>query len=250
MVHANRSQGLNGPRGPYGPGRPRHNDLGVGTKSTGAHRRGGSRARRARPGTMSGPLPTRGVGTPRSRSPPTRGAAPPDLRHRPTRPCHRPEAHQTGRKGRAKRRAWHPVDQHQSGHQREAGRGPAPPRLRNSHRMIGNHVCWNGKSQFEDQKRGNSVVNDEETKVTEQFMPTGALQTLAKGDKLTVTAERLDGGKLRCTGATWADAVVIYPGEALALVHVEPQARIKRPSSPPRRRQAPMPRARRGRTRW
>jgi hypothetical protein len=36
-------------------------------------------------------------------------------------------------------------------------------------------------------------------------------QTLAKGDKLTITVERTDGGKLRCTGATWSDAVV-YPG--------------------------------------
>jgi hypothetical protein len=26
-----------------------------------------------------------------------------------------------------------------------------------------------------------------------------------------VTVERIDGGKLRCTGATWSDAVVIYP---------------------------------------
>ena len=31
-------------------------------------------------------------------------------------------------------------------------------------------------------------------------------------DKLTVTVERIDGGKLRCTGATWLDAVVIYQG--------------------------------------
>jgi hypothetical protein len=40
---------------------------------------------------------------------------------------------------------------------------------------------------------------------------------LAKGDKLTVTVERIDGGKLRCTGATWNDAVVIHPNEARPL---------------------------------
>jgi hypothetical protein len=44
-----------------------------------------------------------------------------------------------------------------------------------------------------------------------------------KGDKLTVTVERIDGGKLRCTGPTWSDAVVIYPGEALAFVKIERQ---------------------------
>jgi hypothetical protein len=43
----------------------------------------------------------------------------------------------------------------------------------------------------------------------------GLRQTLAMADKLTVTVERIDGGKFRCTGATWSDAVVIYPGEAL-----------------------------------
>jgi hypothetical protein len=36
-------------------------------------------------------------------------------------------------------------------------------------------------------------------------------QTLAKGDKLTVTLERIDGGKLRCAGATWSAAVVVLP---------------------------------------
>jgi hypothetical protein len=41
---------------------------------------------------------------------------------------------------------------------------------------------------------------------------------------LTVTVERIDGGKLRCTGATWSDAVVIYPGEALAFVNIERDA--------------------------
>jgi hypothetical protein len=49
------------------------------------------------------------------------------------------------------------------------------------------------------------VVNDPSTKVTKQLVLTGALQTLAKGDKLTVTVERIDGGKLRCTGATWSE---------------------------------------------
>ena len=41
------------------------------------------------------------------------------------------------------------------------------------------------------------------------------------GAGATVTVERLAGGNLRCTGATWSDAVVIYPGEALALVNIE-----------------------------
>ena len=31
------------------------------------------------------------------------------------------------------------------------------------------------------------------------------------------SVERIDGGRLRCTGATWSDAVVIFPGEVLAL---------------------------------
>jgi WD40 repeat protein len=39
-----------------------------------------------------------------------------------------------------------------------------------------------------------------------------------------VTVERIDGGKLRCTGATWSDAVVIYPGEVLAFQNIERQA--------------------------
>jgi hypothetical protein len=41
------------------------------------------------------------------------------------------------------------------------------------------------------------VSNEASTKVTEQLVHTGALQTLAKGDKLTVTVERIDGGKDR-----------------------------------------------------
>jgi hypothetical protein len=47
------------------------------------------------------------------------------------------------------------------------------------------------------------------------------VQTLAKGDKLTITAERIDGDKLRCTGATWSYAVVIFPGEVLAFQNIE-----------------------------
>jgi hypothetical protein len=76
------------------------------------------------------------------------------------------------------------------------------------------------------------VVSGASTKVNKQLGDTQPLATLAKGDKLTVTVERIDDGKLRATGAKWDDAVVIYPGEALALVHVERQVRIKRPSSP------------------
>jgi hypothetical protein len=59
---------------------------------------------------------------------------------------------------------------------------------------------------------------------------------------LTVTVERIDGGKLRCTGATWSDAVVIYPGEALAFVNIERQVLPSAPrlplmwNRPPRRR--------------
>jgi hypothetical protein len=49
---------------------------------------------------------------------------------------------------------------------------------------------------------------------------------------LTVTVERIDGGKLRCTGATWSDAVVIYPGVALALVNIERQALPSAPRLP------------------
>jgi hypothetical protein len=43
--------------------------------------------------------------------------------------------------------------------------------------------------------------------------------------------ERIDGGKLRATCATWDDAVVIYPARRWPL-GVERQVRIKRPSSP------------------
>lgn len=77
------------------------------------------------------------------------------------------------------------------------------------------------------------MVNAEATKVTKEFMHTGrALQTLAKADKLTVTVERIDGGKLRCNCATWDDAVVILPGEALALVNIERPVLPSAPKAP------------------
>ena len=51
-----------------------------------------------------------------------------------------------------------------------------------------------------------------------------------------MTVERIDGGKLRCTGATWSDAVVIYPREILAFQNIERQAhallRAKGPGPP------------------
>jgi hypothetical protein len=50
------------------------------------------------------------------------------------------------------------------------------------------------------------MVNDASTKVTNELSHTGSpLQTLAKADKLIVTAERADDGKLRCTCTTWDD---------------------------------------------
>jgi hypothetical protein len=68
------------------------------------------------------------------------------------------------------------------------------------------------------------MVNDASTKVTNELSHTGSpLQTLAKADKLIVTAERADDGKLRCTCTTWDDAVVILKGEALTLVNIERQ---------------------------
>ena len=60
----------------------------------------------------------------------------------------------------------------------------------------------------------------------------GLRQTLAMADKLTDTVERHDGGKFRCTGATSSDAVVIYPGEALALVNIERQVLPSAPRLP------------------
>jgi hypothetical protein len=44
--------------------------------------------------------------------------------------------------------------------------------------------------------------------------------------------EGIDGGKLRCTGATWSDAVVIYPGEVLAFQNIERQAHALRAPAP------------------
>jgi hypothetical protein len=82
------------------------------------------------------------------------------------------------------------------------------------------------------QKQGNLVSNEPSTKVNKQLGDTGPLQTLAKGDKLTVTVERIDGGKLRCTGATWTDAVVIFPGEVLAFQNIERQAHALRAPAP------------------
>jgi hypothetical protein len=49
---------------------------------------------------------------------------------------------------------------------------------------------------------------------------------------LTVTVERIDGGKLRCTGATWSDAVVIFSGEVLAFQNIERQAHALRAPAP------------------
>jgi len=40
------------------------------------------------------------------------------------------------------------------------------------------------------------------------------------------------GGKLRCTGATWSDAVVIFPGEVLAFQNIERQAHALRTLAP------------------
>jgi hypothetical protein len=76
-------------------------------------------------------------------------------------------------------------------------------------------------------------INSEVRKVNNQFPDTGGpLQTLAKADKLTVTAERADGGKLRCTCASWDDAVVILPGEALTIVNIDRQAHALRTKTP------------------
>ena len=74
--------------------------------------------------------------------------------------------------------------------------------------------------------------NEASIKVNKQLGDTGPLQTLAKGDKLTVTVERIDGGKLRCTGATWTDAVVIFPSEVLAFQNIERQAHALRTLAP------------------
>ena len=78
------------------------------------------------------------------------------------------------------------------------------------------------------------MVNGEVTKVTKQLSHTGSpLQTLAKADKLVITAELADEGKLRCTCATWDDAVVVPKGEALTLVNIERQVHALRTKAPP-----------------
>src|SRR4029077_6902692 len=46
------------------------------------------------------------------------------------------------------------------------------------------------------------------------------------------SVERSDGGKLRCTGVTWSDAVVIFPGEFLAFQNIERQAHALRAPAP------------------
>ena len=55
----------------------------------------------------------------------------------------------------------------------------------------------------------------------------------AQADKLVITAERADDGKLRCTCATWDDAVVVLKGEALTLVNIERQVHALRTKAPP-----------------
>jgi len=42
----------------------------------------------------------------------------------------------------------------------------------------------------------------------------------------------IDGGKLRCTGATWTDAVIIFPGEVLAFQNIERKAHALRAPAP------------------
>ena len=58
-------------------------------------------------------------------------------------------------------------------------------------------MCWAIPNQRA--KQGDLVSNEASTKVNKQLGDTTPLQTLAKGDKLTVTVELIDGGKLRCT---------------------------------------------------
>jgi hypothetical protein len=72
------------------------------------------------------------------------------------------------------------------------------------------------------------VVNGASTKVTKQLLRTGTPQTLAKGDKLTVSVERIDGGKLRCNCATWSDAITILDGEVLVFKNIERQVHALR----------------------
>ena len=186
-----------------------------------------------------GALPTRGSASPdfgevNSGSSRRRGSAPPDLREVISGPSPRAASadkatavaacrsscfHETrseiahnivelagavaqagsGTAGRGKRRACRRRDCRQSDHQRQESAGPAPasvrhpPRMRGKSRVLGNPNAEMGLNW------GNSVVNDPSTKVTNELSHTGSLQTLAKVDKITITAERLDGGKLRRT---------------------------------------------------
>jgi hypothetical protein len=67
-----------------------------------------------------------------------------------------------------------------------------------------------------------------------RWAPTSQTQRwgLAQEGKLSVAVERIGGGKLRCTGATWTDAVVIFPGEVLAFQNIERQAHALRAPAP------------------
>jgi hypothetical protein len=53
--------------------------------------------------------------------------------------------------------------------------------------------------------------------------------------------ERIDGGKLRCTGATWSDAVMMFPAEVLAFQNIERQAHALRANAPARVWYSPPP---------
>jgi hypothetical protein len=84
-------------------------------------------------------------------------------------------------------------------------------------------MCWiaavdgsaSGKAEL---NRGNSVINETSTKVKKQLGDTQPLQTLAKADKLTITVERIDMASSDARGATWSDAVVIYPGGPVRMI--------------------------------
>jgi hypothetical protein len=58
---------------------------------------------------------------------------------------------------------------------------------------------------------------------------------------LTITIDRIDGGKPRCTGASSDDAVVIHPGEILAFQKIERQAHALRAPAPGREPPADTP---------
>jgi hypothetical protein len=55
------------------------------------------------------------------------------------------------------------------------------------------------------------------------------------------SVERIDGGKLRCTGATWSDAVVMFPVEVLAFQNIERQAHALRANASARVWYSPPP---------